>query len=138
MDSGNLLGSRVLLPDESEIYAVGLLPPSIDPVPAQLHLRRHGHPRPGLGRHDARCVGNERNNIFYKVPLSSDEYLLLENRYLSPGDTLLKLDADSVTKVVLGPQAARTASSTTRSSRAAASWCGTWTRASCRSIARCA
>lgn len=30
-------------PDQTEIYAVGLLPPTMDPVPAQLHRRRDGH-----------------------------------------------------------------------------------------------
>ena len=38
-----------------------------------------------------------------RVTLSSDEYLLLENRYLAPADTV-RLDQDSVTHVVLGPK----------------------------------
>ena len=103
MDSGNLVGSRVILRDRSEIYAVGLLPPSIDPFQRNFIADGMDIRVPASGDTIA-LANNERNNIFYKVPLSSDEYLLLENRYLSPADTLLELDADSVTKVVLGPK----------------------------------
>ncbi len=103
MDSGNLLGSRVILKDQSEIYAVGMLPPSIDPFQRNFLADGMDIRVPTWG--DTMAVANnERHNVFYKVPLSSDEYLLLENRYLSPADTLLELDADSLTKVVLGPK----------------------------------
>ncbi len=103
MDSGNLVGSRVILKDGSEIFAVGMLPPSIDPFQRNFISNGMDVRVPAWGDTLA-LVGNERSNVFYKVPLSSDEYLLLENRYLSPADTLLQLDADSVTRVVLGPK----------------------------------
>ncbi len=104
MDSGNLAGSRVLLKDSTEIYAVGILPPSIDP------LQRGWLNAPGMDVREPAwgdtftVAGNERSNVFYRLPLSSDEYLLIENRFLSPADTLLQLDADSVSHVILGPK----------------------------------
>jgi M6 family metalloprotease-like protein len=103
MDSGNLLGSRVLLRDNTEIYAVGLLPPSIDPFQRNFLSDALDIRIPTWGATTA-LENNERHNIFYKVPLSTDEYVLLENRYLSAADTLLQLEADSVTKVILGPK----------------------------------
>jgi hypothetical protein len=38
-----------------------------------------------------------------RLQLSSDEYLVLENRYIAPGDSL-HLDQDSLTRVILGPK----------------------------------
>jgi M6 family metalloprotease-like protein len=103
MDSGNLVGSRVFLKDQSEIYAVGMLPPSIDPFQRNFIADGMDIRVPTWGDTLA-LADNERHSLFYKVPLSSDEYLLLENRFQSPADTLLQLDADSTTKVVLGPK----------------------------------
>lgn len=102
MDSGNLLGSRVLLKDSTEIFAIGLLPPSVDPFQRNFIGDGMDIRVPTWGD-TLKLVGNERSNVFYKLPLSSDEYVLLENRYQSPAD-LVQLDADSVTKVVLGPK----------------------------------
>jgi M6 family metalloprotease-like protein len=102
MDSGNLAGSRVLLKDGSEIYAIGFLPPSIDPLQRNWQFSSGMDLREPVWGDTMAISGNERSNVFYKVPLSSDEYLLMENRYQSPADTLLQLDSDSTTKVVLG------------------------------------
>lgn len=103
MDSGNLLGSRVLLPDDTEIYAVGFLPPSIDPFQRNFIGDGMDVRVPTWG--DTLALRrNQEHNVFYKLPLSSEEYVLLENRFLSPGDTLLKLASDSVSRVILGPE----------------------------------
>jgi M6 family metalloprotease-like protein len=104
MDSGNLLGSRVLLKDGTQIYAIGMLPSSIDPLQRSWQFSSGMDIREPVWGDTLTLADNERHNVFYKVPLSSDEYLLLENRYLSPADTLLQLDSDSTTKVVLGPK----------------------------------
>jgi M6 family metalloprotease-like protein len=105
MDSGNLAGSLVILPDSSEIFAIGMLPPSVDAFQRQfigitttpMNVRW-----PSWAGTDS-LIGNERSDAFTKVPLSSDEFLLLENRFLAPGDTLLHLASDPANKVVLGP-----------------------------------
>ncbi len=104
MDSGNLLGSRVILKDNTEIFAIGMLPPSLDPLQRSWQTSSGMDVREPVWGDTSAVSGNERANVFYKLPLSSDEYLLLENRYQAPGDTLLQLDSDSTTKVVLGPK----------------------------------
>jgi M6 family metalloprotease-like protein len=103
MDSGNLLGSRVLLRDGSEIYAIGLLPPSVDPFQRNFIGDGMDIRVPAWGD-TLPITGNERSNVFYKLPLSSDEYVLLENRFLSLADTLVNLDSDPATRVILGPK----------------------------------
>jgi hypothetical protein len=45
----------------------------------------------------------ERHPDVRRVTLSSDEFLLLENRWLAPADTV-ELDQDSLTHVILGPK----------------------------------
>ena len=102
MDSGNLVGSRVQLKDGSEIFATGLLPPSIDPLQRDFIGGGLRFVEPAWGE-TLSIANNERNPLMYKVPLSSDEYLLLENRYQSPA-AAVQLDADSITHVVLGPK----------------------------------
>ncbi len=102
MDSGNLVGSRLQLKDGSEIFATGLLPPSIDPLQRDFIGGGLRFAEPAWGE-TLSIANNERNNLMYKVPLSSDEYLLLENRYLSPA-AAVQLEADSITHVVLGPK----------------------------------
>lgn len=104
MDSGNLVGSRLLLADSTEVYAIGLLPPSVDPFQRDfmgVHDLILNKPVPAWGDTIALRSG-ERHNEFAKVPLSSDEYLLIENRYQAPA-AAVRLQADSVTRVVLGP-----------------------------------
>ncbi|HEV2105736.1 MAG TPA: immune inhibitor A domain-containing protein, partial [Candidatus Eisenbacteria bacterium] len=101
MDSGNLVGSRVELPS-GEIFAVGLLPPSVDPFQRNFIGPGTRIVVPTFGDTLALPDG-ERHDLFYKLPLSSDEYLLLENRFLTPSATV-KLDQDSVTHVALGPK----------------------------------
>jgi M6 family metalloprotease-like protein len=105
MDSGNLVGARVQRPD-GEIFAVGLLPPSVDPFQRNFILDQ------GLvnyripGRADTAAfpvMGSERHNDYVKLDLSSDEYVILENRYLSPA-AAVHLLSDDTTHVVLGPR----------------------------------
>ena len=50
-----------------------------------------------------RLRGSQRSNDFVKLDLSSDEYVILENRYLAPA-AAVRLAQDSVTRVVLGPR----------------------------------
>ena len=102
MDSGNLVGSRLMLNDGSEIYAIGLLPPSVDPFHRNFMGDGMDIRTPAWGETLA-IRSNQRHNVFYKLPLSSDEYVVLENRWLAPTDAV-RLDADSVTRVILGPK----------------------------------
>ena len=101
MDSGNLVGTIVALPDGTELYATGLVPPSVDPLQRTFIT-------PRIVPHDV-AFGDtialrafERVNDLRRVRLSSDEYLLLENRYV-PTDSIA-LDQDDTTRVVLGPK----------------------------------
>jgi len=102
MDSGNLVGSRVLLNDGTEIYATGLLPPSIDPFQRQFLGSGLTFMEPASGDTTALRSG-QRHADMLRVPLSSDEYLLIENRYLAPA-AAVELDSDPVTRVILGPR----------------------------------
>ncbi len=102
MDSGNLAGSRVLLRDGTEIYATGLLPPSTDPFQRQFTTDTLVFRTPAWGAEQT-IAGNQRSPVMYRVPLTDDEYLLMENRYLAPATTV-ELDQDSTTRVILGPK----------------------------------
>lgn len=102
MDSGNLVGSRVLLRDGSEIYATGLLPPSLDPFQRQFLGDALTFLEPASG--DTLTLrSSQRHPDIARIGLSSDEYLLIENRYLSPS-AAVELDQDPVTRVILGPK----------------------------------
>ncbi len=102
MDSGNLVGSIVSLNDGTELFATGLLPPSIDPFQRTFISNRIVPQEVAYG--DTMTLrDSERNNDFRRVNLSSDEFLLLENRFLAPADSI-SLDQDSTTRVVLGPK----------------------------------
>ena len=102
MDSGNLLGARVVLKDNTEIYATGLLPPSVDPWQRAFTTDILAFPEVDYGGGSIALENSERHPDVRRVALSSDEYLLLENRYFAPGDTL-PLDRDSISRVILGP-----------------------------------
>src|SRR5204863_8329208 len=102
MDSGNLAGSQVQLPDGEIVFATGLLPPSVDPfqrffIGDALHFVE-----PSWGV-DTPLQNSERHPDMRRIFLSSDEYLLFENRAIAPGD-VIALDQDSLTRVVLGPK----------------------------------
>ena len=102
MDSGNLVGSIVVLPDQSEIFATGLLPPSIDPWQRFYTTDRLTFPEVAYG--DTLAYRNgERHPDMRRVSLTSDEYLLLENRYQAPADSV-ELDQADSSRVVLGPK----------------------------------
>jgi M6 family metalloprotease-like protein len=102
MDSGNLVGSLATLKDGTEIFATGLLPPSVDPWQRSFTTDVLGFPEIVYDSVLA-LTDSERNPDLRRVTLSSDEYLLLENRHLAPADTV-QLDQDSLTHVVLGPK----------------------------------
>src|SRR5262245_17037577 len=81
MDSGNLVGAFIQKPDVpgGQIFAVGLLPPSIDPFQRNFILDQGlvNYRRPGPTDTAAFKVhGSQRNNDFVKLDLSSDEYIL--------------------------------------------------------------
>jgi M6 family metalloprotease-like protein len=102
MDSGNLVGAPFLLPDGSESFAVGLLPPSIDPFQRFFTTDALDFREVAWG--DTMAIANgERNPDMRRAFLSSDEYLLLENRAIAATDSVV-LDQDSTTRVVLGPK----------------------------------
>lgn len=104
MDSGNLVGARVALKDGSEIFATGLLPPSVDPWQRFFTTDALAFPEVAYADSLQPLANSERNPDVKRVTLSSDEYLLMENRAISLADTLLEFDQDSLTHVILGPK----------------------------------
>jgi M6 family metalloprotease-like protein len=103
MDSGNMVGSLVTLKNGTEIYATGLLPPSLDPWQRAFATDALAFPEVDYGGDPIALENSERHPDVRRVTLSGDEYLLLENRYLAPADTV-RLDQDPVSRVVLGPE----------------------------------
>jgi hypothetical protein len=101
MDSGNQVGAIVQTP-QGEVFATGLLPPSIDPFQRQF-TGNALHPVEVAYGDTMTIQNSERYPDVRRVTLSSDEYLLLENRFLSPADSV-HLDQDSLTHVILGPK----------------------------------
>lgn len=102
MDSGNLAGAVIPQPDGDDIFAVGLLPPSVDPF--QRFFATDVLDFPEVSYADTMALRDgERHPDMRSVRLTSDEYLLLENRWITPIDTLT-LDQDPVTHVILGPR----------------------------------
>jgi M6 family metalloprotease-like protein len=104
MDSGNLAGALVRLANGDEIFATGLLPPSLDPFHRFLASDALDLPEIQYGSQDS-LQDSERHPDMRRVTLTSDEFLVLENRYLTSGLTdSVQLDQDSLTRVVLGPK----------------------------------
>jgi M6 family metalloprotease-like protein len=103
MDSGNLVGSEVILPDSTILFATGLLPPSVDPFQRQFISPRIPTPLEVSYGDTLVYRSSQRYPDVRKVTLTSDEYLLIENRWLAPAD-VVSLDQDSVTRVILGPE----------------------------------
>ncbi len=102
MDSGNLVGSLVVLPDQTEIFATGLLPPSVDPWQRSF-IPTPPLPLPEVAYGDTFALrSSQRHPDIFRVSLTTDEYLLLENRYLAPADSV-ELDQADTSRVVLGP-----------------------------------
>jgi M6 family metalloprotease-like protein len=102
MDSGNLTGARIALPDGSEIFATGLVPPSTDPF--QRQFVGDGLVPVEVDYPDTVTLrDSQRFPEMRRVRLSSDEYLMIENRYISP-TPFIELEQDSVTRVILGPK----------------------------------
>jgi len=105
MDSGNLAGALVQRGDTT-LYVVGLLPPSVDPFQRNFILDQGLLQFRTPGSADTAMFtlkGSQRTNDFVKLTQSSDEYVILENRYLAPA-AAVRLLQDSVTRVVLGPR----------------------------------
>jgi M6 family metalloprotease-like protein len=102
MDSGNLTGARIALNDGSQIFATGLLPPSLDPFQRQF-VTDVFLPAEGTFPDTLTLRDSQRFPDVHRVRLTSDEYLLLENRYIAP-TPFVELDQDPVTRVVLGPK----------------------------------
>lgn len=102
MDSGNLLGSRVQT-SQGEIYATGLLPPSVDPWQRAFLTDVLAFAEVDYGGAPTALANVQRHPDVRRVTLSSDEFLLLENRWLAPADTV-ELDQDPITRVILGPK----------------------------------
>jgi M6 family metalloprotease-like protein len=101
MDSGNQVGAIVQTP-VGEVFATGLLPPSVDPFQRQFTTDVL-IPQEMVSGDTVTIQNIERHPDVRRVSLSSDEYLLLENRYLSPA-TAVQLDQDTLTHVILGPK----------------------------------
>ena len=102
MDSGNLTGSPVGLPNGDEIFATGLLPPSVDPFQRFFTTDILHFAEPAFGE-TTMVQASERYPDMRRIYLTSDEYLLFENRAIAPGN-VIELDQDSTSRVVLGPK----------------------------------
>ncbi|MEK7330992.1 MAG: hypothetical protein AAB113_09335, partial [Candidatus Eisenbacteria bacterium] len=102
MDSGNLVGAPFQLPDGSESFAVGLLPPSLDPF-HRFFLSDVLSFSDVVSGDTLTIANSQRNPDMRRLFLSSDEYLVLENRAIAASDSV-PLDQDSTTRVVLGPK----------------------------------
>jgi len=104
MDSGNLAGAIVELASGEEIFVTGLLPPSVDPFHRSFTTDRLEFPEVNYGALDS-LRDSQRHPEMKVITLSSDEILVLENRYqsLAPTDSV-RLDQDDTTRVVLGPK----------------------------------
>lgn len=110
MDTGNLVGTTLQVGDSAnarQFFAIGVLPPLADPY--QRHLVWDDVPRtelPIYGTVDS-LVPPQISGRALKVPLDSEEYLLLENRQDDlNGDRRLILVRDPDTRVILGPGSA--------------------------------
>jgi M6 family metalloprotease-like protein len=104
MDYGNGVGSIVRTATGEEIYATGFLAPSIDPWQRFRFMLNDALAIPEVVYGDTiPMLNSERHPDLRRVTLSSDEYLILENRYLSPADSV-EVDQDDSTRVVLGPK----------------------------------
>lgn len=101
MDSGNLAGAPFLLPDGTESFAVGLLPPSLDPF--HRFFISDILPFTDVVDDTMSIADSQRNPDMRRLFLSSDEYLVIENRFIAPA-VEIELDQDSTTRVVLGPK----------------------------------
>jgi len=101
MDSGHLAGAIVSLPNDMLFRdrAAAAERRSISP---SFHRTGPGGVRGGRWVTRSCCGPPSAHNDVRRVTLSSDEYLLLENRYLSPPDSVA-LEQDDSTRVVLGP-----------------------------------
>jgi M6 family metalloprotease-like protein len=105
MDSGYLLGSAIQVESTGEIVlASGILPVSLDPWckttlwPDGIQTVDPGHALSTSLR------SSQLSSRVLKVPLGSDEYLLVENRQADlNGDNSIYLDRDSTSSVILGP-----------------------------------
>lgn len=103
MDTGNLTGT-IVQAGTQQFFAIGLLPPLTDPY--QMHLVWDDVPRhdpPVWGAVDS-LTPPQLSQRAIRVPISSEEYLLLENRRADlNGDNQIVLVRDPATRVILGP-----------------------------------
>jgi M6 family metalloprotease-like protein len=105
MDSGYLLGTLVQDAKTGNIVeASGILPVSLDPW-CKTALWPDGLEIVDPGTSLSTSLrATQLTSRLLKVPLGSDEYLLVENRQLDlNGDNTIYLDRDSTTQVILGP-----------------------------------
>ncbi|MEO5618440.1 MAG: T9SS type A sorting domain-containing protein [Candidatus Eisenbacteria bacterium] len=104
MDSGNLAGAIVRQASGEEIFVTGLLPPSVDPFHRAFTTDALQFAEVTYGVEDS-LRDSQRNPDMRVITLSSDEILVLENRYqsIAPTDSV-RLDQDDTTRVVLGPK----------------------------------
>ena len=112
MDTGNLAGAVIPQDVGEPIFAVGLLPPSIDPFQRFFvaNLGRNNPatyvlslPEVAYDGAPTQILDGERHPDMRSVTLSADEFLILENRAIAAGDTLV-LDQDPISHVILGPK----------------------------------
>jgi M6 family metalloprotease-like protein len=102
MDEGPLAGAIVTLADQSQLFATGLLPPSIDPFNRQFITSSIVIQDIAVG--DTIALPEiEGGSHIRRVGLNDDEYLLLENRFLDPS-AAIEVDTDPATHVILGPR----------------------------------
>ena len=103
MDTGNLAGATLEQPGGGEIFAVGLLPPSIDPFQRFFVGNTLQFPQVDYDGQPIQILDSERHPDMRSVTLTSDEFLILENRSIAPYDSL-ELDQADSSRVILGPK----------------------------------
>jgi M6 family metalloprotease-like protein len=103
MDTGNLAGAVIPQDSGEDIYAVGLLPPSIDPFQRFFVGDALTFPEVTYDGAPTQILDGERHPDMRAVTQSGDEFVLLENRAIAAGTTIT-LDQDPVSHVILGPK----------------------------------
>ena len=94
MDYGNGVGSIILLPDQTELFAVGLLPPSIDPWHKFRFMLEDEVPFPELAYGDTMSSGHRALSRSAQGVALDRRYLLIENRYWHPRTRCVSIRLD--------------------------------------------
>ena len=105
MDTGNLAGGVVPVYGGESIFAVGLLPPSIDPFQRFYAGDALTFREVSYDGASTPMLDSERHPDMRAVTLTADEFVLLENRAIARSDVdTVTVERDPVSQVILGPR----------------------------------